>query len=319
MSKPTLRGNTYWIMATINGVRIRESLKTSDPKEAQQLYDQRRAEAWRTVVLKEKPKKTWADATARWVKERGHKRSLRDDQDKIRILAPKLGTMLLSAIDRDTIESVLPVDVSASTRNRYRALIRSILRAAEREWEWLDRTPALRTEKEPRRRVTFLTRAQADVLISSLPEQYRTPVRFALLTGLRKSNVFGLQWDNVNLEKGMVIVHAEEAKAGERILVPLNAQAVGILEALPEPRQGLVFHCPSRVSPSVWERACKAAGVPGFRFHDLRHTWASWHAMAGTPMSVLQELGGWHSPEMVQRYAHLAPEHLAQAAERITL
>jgi integrase len=72
-----------------------------------------------------------------------------------------------------------------------------------------------------------------------------------------------------------------------------------------------------RVWANTWTGACKRAGVPGFRFHDLRHTWASWHAMAGTPLSVLQELGGWHSHEMVQRYAHLSPEHLANAAERV--
>jgi len=75
----------------------------------------------------------------------------------------------------------------------------------------------------------------------------------------------------------------------------------------------------TRVWANTWEAACKRAGVPGFRFHDLRHTWASWHAMAGTPLSVLQELGGWHSHEMVQRYAHLSPEHLAAAAERVGL
>jgi integrase len=55
-----------------------------------------------------------------------------------------------------------------------------------------------------------------------------------------------------------------------------------------------------------------------FRWHDLRHTWASWHVQAGTPLHILQELGGWESPEMVRRYAHLAPEHLAAHAERIT-
>jgi len=319
MSKPKLRGDTYWIDVMINGVRHRESLKTSDLKQAQELYDIRKAELWRKRVLKEKPKKTWADATKRWLSERDHKRSISDDKDKIRILEPLLGKKRLMDIDRDTIEDALPQDVKPATRNRYRALIRAILRACEREWNWLDRAPALRIESEPKRRVAFLSREQADVLVASLPEKYRTPVRFALLTGLRKSNVFGLQWENVNLERGMVIVHADEAKAGERILVPLNSQAKAILEAIPEPRQGFVFGDLKRISPSVWERACENAGAPWLRFHDLRHTWASWHAMAGTPLSVLQELGGWHSAEMVRKYAHLSPEHLAAAAEKVTL
>ena len=314
-----LRGTTYWIDTMINGARIRESLKTSDKKQAQELHDKRRAELWRSGMLKERPKKSWNDATKRWLAERGHKRSIEDDKDKIRILEPRIGTRLLTDLDRDTIESALPQDVKPATRNRYRALIRAILRAAEREWDWLERAPAVRIEQEPRRRVAFLTREQADALLAQLPEKYRSPVRFALLTGLRKSNVFGLNWENVNLDAGMVIVHADEAKAGERILVPLNSQAKALLQSLPQPRQGFVFGEIERISPSVWERACKSAGVPWLRFHDLRHTWASWHAMAGTPMSVLQELGGWHSAEMVRRYAHLSPEHLAAAAERISL
>jgi integrase len=314
-----LRGDTYWIDVQINGQRIRESLKTSDKKQAQQLHDQRKAELWKARVLKERPKKTWKDATDRWLLERGHKRSIQDDKDKIEYLSTRLGTKLLNDIDRDTIEAALPTDVKAATRNRYRALIRSILRAAAREWDWLDRAPALRTEAEPRRRVAFLTREQAESLVSFLPEKYRCLVRFALLTGLRRSNVHGLRWENVNLERGMVIVHADEAKAGERILVPLNSQAKAMLEAMPEPREGLVFKVPTRISPTTWSNAAKRAGVPWCRFHDLRHTWASWHAMAGTPLSVLQELGGWHSATMVQRYAHLSPEHLAAAAEKVTL
>lgn len=314
-----LRGETYWIDVMVNGKRIRESLKTSDKKEAQQMHDIRRAELWRSGVLKERPKKTWSDATKRWLLERGHKKSIGDDQDKIEFLKAPLGSKQLSELDRDTIEAVLPQDVKPATRNRYRALIRAILRAAEREWDWLDKSPALRTEQEPRRRVAFLTREQAEGLLAALPEKYRCLVRFALLTGLRRSNVHGLRWQNVNLEKSMVIVHADEAKAGERILVPLNSQARDMLAAMPEPREGLVFKCPERISPTTWANACKRSGVPWLRFHDLRHTWASWHAQAGTPLSVLQELGGWHSPQMVQRYAHLSPEHLAAAAEKVTL
>ena len=164
-----------------------------------------------------------------------------------------------------------------------------------------------------------MTQEQATNLIAALPEKYRCLVRFALLTGLRRSNVHGLRWENVNLERGMVIVHADEAKAGERILVPLNQQARDMLAAMPEPREGLVFNVPERISPTTWTNACKRAGVPWLRFHDLRHTWASWHAMAGTPMSTLMELGGWASPAMLRKYAHLSPEHLAAAAEKITL
>ena len=314
-----LRGDVYWMDVQINGVRIRESLKTNDKKQAQNLYDIRRAELWQGKVLKARPKKTFKDACARWLVERGHKKSISEDQDKINYFMPKLGGKQLAEITRDDIEAALPQDVAGSTRNRYRALVRAMLRAAERDWDWIERAPVLKAEAEAKRRVSFLSRDQAEVLIANLPEKYRMPVRFALLTGLRRSNVFGLTWEKVDLERGVAVVEADEAKAGHRIVVPLNKQARDLLASLPEPRTGRVWGNLTRVWANTWESACKRSGVPGFRFHDLRHTWASWHAMAGTPLSVLQELGGWHSHEMVQRYAHLSPEHLAAAAERVGL
>ena len=67
----------------------------------------------------------------------------------------------------------------------------------------------------------------------------------------------------------------------------------------------------------AWNAACRRAGIDDFRFHDLRHTWASWLIQSGVPLSVLQEMGGWESIEMVRRYAHLAPNHLTEHAKQI--
>lgn len=68
---------------------------------------------------------------------------------------------------------------------------------------------------------------------------------------------------------------------------------------------------------SAWKKALKRAGIDDFSFHDLRHTWTSWHVMSGTLLYELMLLGGWKTMECVKRYAHLAPEHLARAARRI--
>jgi integrase len=72
-----------------------------------------------------------------------------------------------------------------------------------------------------------------------------------------------------------------------------------------------------KAETAAWKKALKRAGIEDFRWHDLRHTWASWHVQSGTPLHVLQELSGWTSFEMVRKYAHLAPEHLAAHAARI--
>jgi integrase len=68
----------------------------------------------------------------------------------------------------------------------------------------------------------------------------------------------------------------------------------------------------------AWRQALARAGIEDFRWHDLRHTWASWHVQRGTPLNVVQEMGAWESESMVRRYAHLAPAHLRQHAEVLT-
>jgi integrase len=73
----------------------------------------------------------------------------------------------------------------------------------------------------------------------------------------------------------------------------------------------------TQTSTKAWYRAVKQAGITDFRWHDLRHCWASWHVQQGTPLSVLQELGGWESEEMVRRYAHFSPDHLTPYADRL--
>jgi hypothetical protein len=69
----------------------------------------------------------------------------------------------------------------------------------------------------------------------------------------------------------------------------------------------------------AWKSACRKAEIEDFRWHDIRHTWASWHVQQGTPLYALKELAGWEALEIVKRYAHLAPEHLKQYADRVTL
>lgn len=103
--------------------------------------------------------------------------------------------------------------------------------------------------------------------------------------------------------------------------IPLSNEAVIILKGQKGKHETWLFPYRSKpvtqTSTKAWREAVNTAGIaPGFRWHDLRHTWASWHAQDGTPLNVLQELGGWASAEMVQRYAHLSTEHLAQWVNR---
>jgi len=80
---------------------------------------------------------------------------------------------------------------------------------------------------------------------------------------------------------------------------------------------GSVFDANQQFTNSAWHGALKKAGIEDFRFHDLRHTWASWHRQAGTSCDELKDLGGWKSRQMVDRYAKFSTDNLATAAARI--
>jgi len=226
--------------------------------------------------------------------------------------------------------------LSPATVNRYLSDLSRILRHAQ-SLGWLPAPPPVSKLHEPKGRTTWITHEQALQLLAELPDHLRAMARFALATGLRESNVRLLQWSQVDLPRACAWVHHDEAKAGKAISVPLNADAMDTLQRQQGMHKRWVFPAPrwatkrtpaevprqvwdrptGKASSAAWRKACIRAGLPTLRWHDLRHTWASWHRMAGTPDSALQELGGWASADMLQRYAHLAPSHVAAWAGNI--
>jgi integrase len=243
----------------------------------------------------------------------------------LRWLDKYLGDKMLDEINRALIDRIIAarlVEVTSASVNRTLQVVRVILRRAVFEWEWLDKLPKFRWLPEPARRVRWLTREQADKLITCLPEHLAAMVRFSLETGLRKSNVTGMQWSQVDLVRRFAWIHPDQAKARKAIPVPLSSAAVEVVRQQIGKHLEYVFTYKGRpvkqVNTKAWTAALARAGIKEFRWHDLRHTWASWHVQAGTPMYVLQELGAWESPEMVQKYAHLSSDHLAQYVERVS-
>jgi integrase len=261
----------------------------------------------------------------RWVEEMTHKKSLQDDIGIIRALDPHLAEKRLDEIGQEVIDHIIQAmrqrGLSNGRINRVTALVRAILRKAEREWGWLDRAPSVRRLKEPAGKVRWLTHDEADRLLAELPEHLEAMARFTLATGLRAANITGLKWASVDLERRVAWVQADDAKGGKAIGVPLNREAVVVLRQQQGNHGEYVFTFRGRPcgmpNNTAWQSALQRAGIENFRWHDLRHTWASWHVQAGTPLNVLRELGGWSSYTMVLRYAHLAPEHLADYANRI--
>jgi integrase len=320
------RGNTWWVdVVTPNGERLRQSARTTNKALAQEFHDRLKSDLWRLSKLGETPPRKWNDAVVRWLKEQSHKATAKEDVAKLRWLDQFLGGKELRVITRQVIDKITDSKTaegcSNATVNRMLALLRAILRKCANEWEWLEKAPTVRMLKEPTRRVRFLTREEAQRLLAELPAHLADMAAFSLATGLRRANVTGLQWTQADLTRQVAWIHPDQAKARKAFAVPLNAEAVAIIQGRVGNHVTHVFSFSGKpiaqVSTKAWYAALARAGISNFRWHDLRHTWASWHMQNGTPQFVLQELGGWSSTEMVRRYAHLAADHLAPYADRL--
>ncbi|MBA2656860.1 MAG: site-specific integrase [Tatlockia sp.] len=319
------RNGVWWVDITHNGERIRKSTKTENKIKAQHFHDKLKGELWEASLILKVPKKGWQEAANRWLDESGHKRSLIDDKTHLRWLQPFLKNVYLADITIDTIENIAKkketTGVSPASVNRMLEVFRAILRKAHKDWGWLQSVPAFRMRKEDNRRIRWLTYTEANRLLIELPEHLRDMAVFTLSTGLRQSNVTELKWVNVDLIRCHALVHPEDSKTGRALPVPLNQDALDILTKQKGRHPEYVFtykgHPITRCNNHAWRKALNRAGIKDFRWHDLRHTWASWHVQNGTSLQELQQLGGWSSFEMVLRYAHLSSDHLRRAAERV--
>jgi len=303
---------------------LSRSTGTADRRKAQQVHDQLAARRWEQDRLGVKPRHHWDEAAVRWLLETKHKATHRDDMAKLRWLDSYLGGKALDDIDRTLIDRIKfdrEQVASAATANRYLALIRAILKRACHEWEWIDRVPKFKLFREANERVRSLTRTEFDRLLGELPEHLADMAVFAVATGLRQGNVKRLEWQYVDLERGHAWIPASQHKNGHAHAVPLNAMALAVLRRQVGKHPTRVFTYKGRpigqVNTRAWTQALKRAGIEDFRWHDLRHTFATWHRQAGTPTYELQRLGGWKTGAMVERYAHVAPEALQDAAARL--
>lgn len=315
----------YWIdVALPNGKRLRQSAGTENREEAEAFLAKLKLDAYRQIHFGIKPERTWQEAVVRYLAVKSSLRSFKDMQRICRFLDPYLGKLTLSQINGDVIWSVIHGESKKgnkpATINRYLALIRCLLRMARDEWQWIDAFPKIRMLPGEVERDRWLSRTEAAALIAVCPPPLAALVRFALATGCRAREITGLEWNRVDLARRTAWLN--QTKNGTPRGVPLNQDAVDVLieQIGKHPR----FCFTNKGKPIGWEFAnctwrsvLKKAGIENFRFHDLRHTWASWHRQAGTSCDELKDLGGWKSRQMVDRYAKYSTENLVVAAARI--
>lgn len=315
-----------------SGERIRHSAGTADKKAAQEYHDRLKAQLWRQHRLGEQRPRSYGQAALRYLESCVGQS---DYESKVRYIAywrQFLGNMMVSDITANDVLENLPTHrtyknkgpqpLTPATKNRYLATIRAMLNMCV-TWGWITSAPKLPNFSEPKKRIRWITREEAAALIHNIPQQWlRDACILGFATGMREAEIYGLQWNQINESAGSAWVGSDQTKSGRARSIPLNADALAVIRR----RKGShPVYVVSRNGKQIrggddrmFGKALADAGISNFRFHDIRHTWASWHVQGGTPLMVLKELGGWETIEMVQKYAHLAPSHLAAHAGTVT-
>jgi integrase len=218
---------------------------------------------------------------------------------------------------------------SASTTNQYLAALSHVFTLAMKEWEWVDDNPVTKVRrcKVPPGRVRFLSDQERETLLSACRESpcpYLYPlVMLAICTGARFGEIISLQWENIDFER--CTMRLEHTKNGERRAVPLAPPAFAEILKLYEGRKKgaiWVFARADGKGPftvkKYWERAVEQAALQDFRFHDLRHTTASYLAMNGATLLEIAAVLGHKTLQMVKRYSHVTDQHTAAILGKMT-
>ncbi len=213
--------------------------------------------------------------------------------------------------------------VSAATQNRYLAAFSHACAVAVREWRWLTENPVrhVRRPREPRGRIRYLGDDERTRLLEvcEVDDRLLFLVVMAIATAAREGELLALRWRDLDLTRGQASIL--DTKNGERRSVPVTGLALEMARARQGPGSGPVFVGPNGKATfprKAWEAAKKAAELEDFRFHDLRHTGASYLAMSGATLGELAAILGHKTLAMVKRYAHLTDQHTRGVADRMT-
>jgi integrase len=205
------------------------------------------------------------------------------------------------------------------------SVLRNAFNVAIREWEWCKDNPVSRVSmpKLPQGRARHLNSQDIKNLIDNAESWFKPILVVAVLTGMRLGNIMSLLWDEVDMSKKVIVL--EKTKNGKRLAIPINDTLLETFKNLNKVRLlncKQVFHrngkpLYQKQVERALKRACKKAGIKDFRFHDLRHTFASLLIQSGEDFYTVQKLLGHRDGRMTQRYAHLSQEGLSSATKKL--
>lgn len=309
------RQNVWWIDYYVCGKRKREKIGPSH-KLAEEVLHKRKVEIAEGKFFPNRHKsasKFNVVADLYWENHAKHKPSIKAAYYTLKPLKAFFNDKPLDQITTlDVVKYLNGVRerASAATANRHHNVLRAIFNRAI-DWELFSgQNPASKVKqfRVENSRTRFLENQDITRLLAVCDHEIRPIVIVALLTGMRHGEILNLRWEHIDLANG--VIHVLKTKSGEPREIPIMPRLRALLESIRRGDGGKIFTISSRALNRHFSKALHLAGIQDFRFHDLRHTFASHFVMRTNDLPATQKLLGHKSPRMTQRYAHLSKGHL---------
>jgi integrase len=323
------RRGVWYIDYSFNGRRVRSKVGRSKKMAELALKEIELKKVKRKYLGITEPKQILFDALAKqyldYSKNSKSSRTYVSDQSIIRKLTAQFWDRMIgdiSILDVEKYRNRRHKEVSTSTVNREIACLKHMLNKAV-DWDYLADNPlrSVKLCKEPPGRLRHLRENEMDRLLSYCPDQLRPIVIMALNTGMRKGEILNLKWQDIDLNHRLVTI--KQTKNNEIRTIPINDTLYAELQSMNRELDSQYVFVNNRTNKPYtdikhgFKTALKHAGIEDFRFHDLRHTFASRLVMAGENIRTVQELLGHKDIKMTMRYSHLSTAHKQNAVRKL--
>ncbi len=315
------KGEIWHIDKVIAGQLVRRSTGETELELAERYLAQLTEKMRKVVIYGERVGHTFNEASARFVEEYAHKKSIKRDIVTLKAAMPYIGDLPLAQVHSGSIDKFINDrknrGVTAGTLNRDIAIIRRVLSLSARLWRddkgrpWLNIVPMFQSIQGHARKPRPISYEEQDRLLKELPGYLADMVLFALNTGLRDQEICGMKWSDEckvsRLDSTVFIISEERAKNGRERIVPLNSVAKSIINGRRGNGAEYVFaykgHKFSRLNTTKWKEVRDAVGLNGVRVHDLRHSFGMRLRAAGVGFEDRQDLLGHYAGRITTHYS----------------
>jgi len=325
MSRLYRRGSIYWFDFQMNGTRYRKSTGETKRRDAENIFhaEREKARAGESSGVQEVKTYKVVDLAEEYLKWAERQRSYKDKKRGIRQLVDVFGNHDVNDLNTREIEQWQSMRLKYNKPSTVNRLLATLKHMVNKGTQWgmasdraLKQVRNVKLLPENNRRLRFLSIEECQRLIECCHKALKPIVVVALQTGMRRGEVLGLKWEQIDLIHGFILL--DTSKNGERREIPINTTLEYLFKEMPRSVESEYVFTGKTGKPLTdikkgFHTALRKAGIHDFRFHDLRHTFASQLVMAGIDITSVKELLGHKSLTMTMRYSHLSPGHKRKA------